>query len=193
MPKKIVTFVSLNIVKSMIYLIFNVEEFSVPRKYSSPVPQQKQIEVSTRGTESVLEMLQGFGVKATFLCSELMAEHRPTLIKRIIAEGHRCIMGGKSYANSRTYIELNSSALRNIPLSIILLLADRAVRRDGSFTTSFCTWEFTEDCEFSSYRLPILARRNTGQKLIYLVGSLIVHFKEMNQEFVKHTDKMAEK
>lgn len=72
----------------MICLSFDIEEFDAPREYGAPIAFTQQLEISTRGTVLILEMLQGLGVKATFFCTANFATHRPNLIKRIVTEGH---------------------------------------------------------------------------------------------------------
>lgn len=83
----------------MICLSFDIEEFDAPREYKSPIPFEKQIDVSTRGTEQILEMLEGMGVHATFFCTAHFAELRPNLIRRIVAGGHE--IASHSYYHSK--------------------------------------------------------------------------------------------
>lgn len=247
----------------MICLSFDIEEFDTPREYGSPIPLERQIEVSTRGTEKILEMLEGLGVRATFFCTAHFAEHRPRLIHRIVALGHE--LASHSYYHSKfedgdllksrkmledisavkiqgyrsprmgavdcsalkaagydydssinpTYlpgrynnlkeprsifrkdgiIEIPSSvssrlriplfwlSLHNLPLNLYKFLAEGAIKRDGYLNVYFHPWEFMDDCSFPSNRLPFYIRRNSGDKLIFRLSSLIVHFKEQGVRF----------
>lgn len=83
----------------MICLSFDIEEFDAPREYGAAIPFDKQLEISTRGTEHILDLLDGMGVKATFFCTAIFAEHRPETIRRIVKDGHA--LGSHSYRHSR--------------------------------------------------------------------------------------------
>ncbi len=75
--------------KKYVALSFDVEEFDLPREYGVPISTVRQIEVSSEGLSSVLDLLAGLGVKATFFCTAFFAQQAPLLIKRIVAEGHQ--------------------------------------------------------------------------------------------------------
>lgn len=83
----------------MICLSFDIEEFDTPREYGSPIPEKKQVEISLRGTERILETLMGFGVRATFFCTANFARQRPDIVRRIVREGHE--VASHSYYHSK--------------------------------------------------------------------------------------------
>lgn len=83
----------------MICLSFDIEEFDTPREYGSPIHDERQLEISTRGAERILEMLQGLGIRATFFCTANFAEHRPHIVHRIVNEGHE--LASHSYYHSK--------------------------------------------------------------------------------------------
>lgn len=72
----------------MIFLSFDVEEFDTPRKYGSRIAIDRQFEITTRGTERLLDTLSGLGVRATFFCTGYFAQNRPLIIKHIARMGH---------------------------------------------------------------------------------------------------------
>lgn len=72
----------------MIFLSFDVEEFDTPRRYGSRIAVDRQFEITTRGTERLLDTLSGLGVRATFFCTGNFAQNRPQIIKNIARMGH---------------------------------------------------------------------------------------------------------
>lgn len=248
----------------MICLSFDIEEFDAPREYGAPISLAQQLEISTRGTGLILEMLQGLGVKATFFCTANFATHRPNLIKRIVAEGHEIashsyyhskfepgdllksklkleeitqttikgyrsprmgevddrelLKAGYEYDSSlnptmlpgrynnlkeprsifrkeQGLIEIPSSvsthcrvplfwlSVHNLPLSLLQNMMSRAIKKDGYLNIYFHPWEFNEDICSSAYRMPFYIRRNSGQRMIYRLSSLIVYFKDRGHKF----------
>lgn len=78
----------------MILLSFDIEEFDMPFEYGKTISFEDQIAISTRGTETILAMLQKHEVKATFFCTATFALQKPELIKRMIIEGHEVASHG---------------------------------------------------------------------------------------------------
>lgn len=78
----------------MIHLTFDTEEFDCPLPYSQTLCFEKQIEISSLGTEKILDLLMKKGIRATFFCTAVFAISAPQLIHRIVAEGHEVASHG---------------------------------------------------------------------------------------------------
>jgi hypothetical protein len=78
----------------MILLSFDIEEFDMPFEYGKTISFDDQLSISTQGTLSILTILRGAGVKATFYCTANYAQHKPEIIKQIIDEGHELASHG---------------------------------------------------------------------------------------------------
>ena len=79
----------------MILLSFDTEEFDVPREHGVDYDTLKEgMEVSTTGTNRILDTLKSNGVKATFFCTGNFAKHSPEVMQRIIHEGHEVACHG---------------------------------------------------------------------------------------------------
>ncbi|MDQ1087767.1 polysaccharide deacetylase family protein [Siphonobacter sp. SORGH_AS_1065] len=68
-------------------LTFDLEEFDIPEEYGQLVPEREQMEVTRRGTESLLTLLDQYKVRATFFTTGHYARMNPDLI-RAVAERH---------------------------------------------------------------------------------------------------------
>lgn len=78
----------------MILLSFDIEEFDLPLEYGVNISIEKQIEVSTIGTNIILNILKDYDIKATFFCTVTFAEYSTETFKRIITEGHEVASHG---------------------------------------------------------------------------------------------------
>lgn len=83
----------------MYLLNFDIEEFDMPFEYGKMIPFEDQIEISSRGTHIILDLLQKHNFKSTFFSTVAFAEQVPGLIQRIKAEGHE--LGSHSYYHSK--------------------------------------------------------------------------------------------
>ena len=59
----------------MIALSFDIEEFDLPLEHGIRFPFERQIAVSTRGAERILDVLDKHGIKATFFSTLNFANH----------------------------------------------------------------------------------------------------------------------
>ena len=78
----------------MILLGFDVEEFDMPLEYGKTLPFDEQLAVSTKGTNTILEILDKAGIKATFFCTANYAVNKPDIIKKIVDAGHELASHG---------------------------------------------------------------------------------------------------
>ena len=75
-------------------LSFDFEECDLPREGGCDFPIEEGMKVSSEGAHAILDVLEKFGVKATFFCTLNFAERAPDVMKRIIAEGHEIAAHG---------------------------------------------------------------------------------------------------
>ncbi len=86
----------------MIFLGFDIEEFDMPQEYGRDIDFEQQLQVSTSGTQKILELLQNETIKATFYCTANFALHRPDIIKQIVAAGHELASHGYYHSEYKT-------------------------------------------------------------------------------------------
>ncbi|MGY3211713.1 polysaccharide deacetylase family protein [Mucilaginibacter sp. HD30] len=87
----------------MILLGFDVEEFDMPLEYGKTLPFDEQLAVSTKGTNTILEILDKAGIKATFFCTANYAVNKPDIIKKIVDARHELASHG--YYHSEFKVE----------------------------------------------------------------------------------------
>ena len=85
----------------LILLSFDTEEFDLPREQGVDIDFERSIEVSSAGTNLVLDTLKHNQVKATFFCTANFAEHAPAIMQRIINEGHEVACHGVDHFNPK--------------------------------------------------------------------------------------------
>lgn len=78
----------------MILLGFDLEEFDLPIELGKEINFDEQLAVSTIGNAAVLALLKKYNIKATFYCTANYADHKPDVIKQIIADGHEVASHG---------------------------------------------------------------------------------------------------
>ena len=74
-------------------------------------------------------------------------------------------------------------ALHNFPMSLYKCLVFRTLRHDGYFTTYYHPWEFVELDKYPQYKVPFYIRRNSGEKLLKRMDSLIKYLKGKGAKF----------
>ncbi len=78
----------------MVLLSFDIEEFDMPFEYNKSIDFKDQIQISIAGTTSILDLLKKNKVKATFFSTVTFAKNAPSIIQRIITEGHELASHG---------------------------------------------------------------------------------------------------
>ena len=66
-----------------ILLTFDIEEFDLPLEFGEKISEEEQFEISRKGTEKILELLDKNDIKATLFVSAKFASRYPSLIKKI--------------------------------------------------------------------------------------------------------------
>jgi len=84
-----------------ILLSFDLEEFDIPNEYGNKVDLETQFEISKQGLLSILELLDRFGIKATFFVTASFAEKNKDLIKKI-SDKHEIASHGYNHSDFKT-------------------------------------------------------------------------------------------
>jgi peptidoglycan/xylan/chitin deacetylase (PgdA/CDA1 family) len=92
---------------SSILLSFDLEEFDIPEEYGQVVPENEKLKVTTKGLETVLNLLEKLDLKATFYTTAFFAEANKELVKEI-SEKHEVASHGFYHSAFKTEDILNS-------------------------------------------------------------------------------------
>lgn len=87
----------------MILLSFDIEEFDMPFEYGKDISFEEQMEISIRGTQIILDLLDKHQIKATFFSTVVFAQNAEAIIERIKNSGHEIASHG--YYHSKFEIE----------------------------------------------------------------------------------------
>ncbi|MGZ4039351.1 MAG: polysaccharide deacetylase family protein [Bacteroidia bacterium] len=66
-----------------ICLTFDLEEFDLPLEYKQSISIEQQMEITTKGVDNLLEILDKYNVSCTFFTTANYAQHNPDVIKKI--------------------------------------------------------------------------------------------------------------
>lgn len=78
----------------MILLSFDIEEFDMPFEYGREISFEEQIDLSRKGTEKIIKLLDKHHIKATFYVTANFAIHAPDIVKEIISHNHEIASHG---------------------------------------------------------------------------------------------------
>jgi peptidoglycan/xylan/chitin deacetylase (PgdA/CDA1 family) len=99
----------------MILLGFDVEEFDMPFEYGKSITFDEQLEISTRGTNTILGLLKQKNIKVTFFCTANYAINKPDIIKQMVAEGHEVASHGYYHSDFKVeHLRQSKLALEEI-------------------------------------------------------------------------------
>ncbi len=76
------------VASNSILITFDLEEFDLPLEYGLPIDKSKQLEISLKGVEKILPLLDKYNAKCTFFTTAYFAENNVDFIKKIAASGH---------------------------------------------------------------------------------------------------------
>ena len=85
--------------KKNILLSFDIEEFDLPEEYGKTISDDEKFEISKRGTEKILEVVNRQAVKTTFFVTSNFAEKYPELIKNMVEHNHEVASHGVSHSS----------------------------------------------------------------------------------------------
>jgi peptidoglycan/xylan/chitin deacetylase (PgdA/CDA1 family) len=99
----------------LILLSFDIEEFDMPLEYGKEIVFHDQMEISIRGTNHILDILDKNDVKATFFSTVVFAENAPDVINRILKSGHELASHGYFHSAFETaHLATSRKALQKI-------------------------------------------------------------------------------
>jgi peptidoglycan/xylan/chitin deacetylase (PgdA/CDA1 family) len=99
----------------MILLGFDVEEFDLPFEYGKSISFDEQLEISTRGTNIILNLLKQKDIKVTFFCTANYAVNKPDIIKQMVADGHEVASHGYYHSDFQVeHLRQSKLALEDI-------------------------------------------------------------------------------
>lgn len=78
----------------MIFLSFDIEEFDNPFPCSQHLTFEQQMDISRRGTSTILDLLERYQIPSTFFCTANFALNATELIARMGNEGHEIASHG---------------------------------------------------------------------------------------------------
>ena len=79
--------------KKYVLLSFDVEEFDIPEEYGQQIDEQTQMEISLKGLEAIIWLLDQLEIRATFFVTANFALYHPAIIQKI-AENHEIASHG---------------------------------------------------------------------------------------------------
>ena len=106
--------------KNKVLLSFDVEEFDLPREHGVEISLKEGVEVSTRGLERVLKVLNRTGVKATFFCTGNFAKERSELVREIVKCGHELACHGVDHFAPKSGDATESKKIVDILIHFVL-------------------------------------------------------------------------
>lgn len=99
----------------MVLLSFDIEEFDMPLEYKKEISFEDQMEISIRGTNHILDILEKHQVKATFFSTVIFAQNAPDVIKRLLKNGHELASHGYYHSEfDNSHLALSRKTLQEI-------------------------------------------------------------------------------
>lgn len=94
-------------------LTFDLEEFDIPEEYGQKVSETDQMQVTLRGMEGVLSVLDKHHIRATFFTTGHFAAENPALIRHL-AQRHEIASHALRHAPSHVFCESDIEDSRRI-------------------------------------------------------------------------------
>ena len=83
---------------SKLLLSFDIEEFDLPEEYGSEISENDKFEISRRGTEAILDVMDATQIRATFFVTGRFADRYRDLIARMVNAGHEVASHGMDHS-----------------------------------------------------------------------------------------------
>lgn len=162
----------------MVNLVFNATLFELPTKKRVPMNIKKQIEVSAEGIMIVLNLLQGLGYRATFICNPMFCEARPDLVAHAERGGHKMVADLPTNQAKVLGIKLSGITIQHLPFDLYKQLVKLIAKTDSAIVIP--VWAFSEALYEPQYKVPNEYSKNCGTKLVQRVGNLILFLKKLD-------------
>lgn len=87
----------------------------MPFEYGKSISFDEQLDISTKGTNTILGLLKQKNIKATFFCTANYAINKPDVIKQMVTEGHEVASHGYYHSDFKVeHLRQSKLALENI-------------------------------------------------------------------------------
>ena len=80
--------------RNKVLLSFDIEEFDFPRERGEDISVEEGVKISSRGVESILDVLSKNSVRGTFFVTGNFAKTNPRLVRKIKSLGHEVACHG---------------------------------------------------------------------------------------------------
>lgn len=164
----------------MVSIVFIAELFDMPKKYGANIKPQKQADISAEGMELIINMLQGVGAKATFVCSQNFAEFKPKLVEKAAKNGNT-VIAPENYKplNSKVLgVNLSGVMIQHLPMDLFSLLVKIGAKKE--LTIQIPVWAASDALYEEPLKIPEKFSENCGDKLIQRLATLIITLKSKN-------------
>jgi len=127
-------------VRCSVLLSFDIEEFDMPLEYGKSLPLDEQIEISSRGTGIILDMLRKYEVHATFFSTAVFATHATSVVHRLVNDGHELASHGYFHSKfedghlleSKVTLErISGQRVNGFRMPRMMPVNDEAIQRSG--------------------------------------------------------------
>ena len=99
--------------RSFVMLTFDLEEFDIPEEYGQGVSETEQMQVTLRGMENVLSVLDAHHIRATFFTTGHFAAENPALIRHL-AQKHEIASHALVHSPAHVFRESDIMESRSI-------------------------------------------------------------------------------
>lgn len=87
----------------------------MPFEYGKSISFDEQLDISTKGTNTILGLLKQKNIKATFFCTANYAINKPDIIKQMVTEGHEVASHGYYHSDFKVeHLRQSKLALEDI-------------------------------------------------------------------------------
>lgn len=155
-----------------VMLSFDIEEFDMPKEYGMDLTLEEQIDVSTRGTSIILDLVRSHRIPATFFSTVIFARNAREIIKRIASEGHELASHG-FYHSSFENQHLHSSRIALEELSGLHVRGFRMPRMKAVDNELLESAGYTYNSSLNPVYLPGRYNNFFKSRTVFKTGDLI--------------------
>ncbi len=125
--------------KKYVLLSFDIEEFDIPEEYGQRIDETTQLDISLRGLEEIISLLDHLEVRATFFVTANFALHHEALIGEI-SQKHEIASHGFYHSSfcledleksRKTLEEITSQKVTGFRMARLMEVDDREIQKAG--------------------------------------------------------------
>jgi hypothetical protein len=83
-----------------VFLTFDLEEFDLPRSFGKNIEKNEMFEISYKGLEKIIDILDGFKINATFFTTAVFCETYPDALKALAEKNHEIALHGYKHCDN---------------------------------------------------------------------------------------------